>query len=171
LPCRLGKDTTAQLRIRYLKEEGIRLAQRFRITIGAKSYDVEVGDPTESPLTVVVDGETFLVDVQPTSSPDAVLPEVAEPNGEPTRLYGRAVPRPAADVAAGACEVMAPMPGTILDLAVEVGDAVQPGHLLCALEAMKMKSPIRSPRGGTIRQVGVQDGQSVEHGDLLFVVG
>ena len=147
------------------------MAQRFRITIGDKSYDVEVGDPTESPLTVVVDGETFLVGVQPTSSPDAMPPEPAEPSGEPARPHGPAVPRPATEEAAGACEVMAPMPGTILDLAVQVGDAVQPGHLLCALEAMKMKSPIRSPQGGTIRQVGVQEGQAVDHGDLLFVVG
>jgi acetyl-CoA/propionyl-CoA carboxylase biotin carboxyl carrier protein len=62
------------------------------------------------------------------------------------------------------------MPGTILDVGVQLGDAVEPGQALCALEAMKMKSPIRAPRGGTIRQVGVEEGQSVDHGDLLFVV-
>jgi acetyl-CoA/propionyl-CoA carboxylase biotin carboxyl carrier protein len=62
------------------------------------------------------------------------------------------------------------MPGTILDVGVRLGDAVQPGQVLCALEAMKMKSPIRAARGGTIRQVRVEEGQSVDHGDLLFVV-
>jgi acetyl-CoA/propionyl-CoA carboxylase biotin carboxyl carrier protein len=64
----------------------------------------------------------------------------------------------------------APMPGKILDVAVQIGDQVQRGQVLCALEAMKMKSPIRAPRTGTISQMQVTEGQTVEHGDLLFVV-
>jgi biotin carboxyl carrier protein len=38
---------------------------------------------------------------------------------------------------------------------------------LCALEAMKMKSAIRSPRAGVVAAVHVRDGQSVAHGEAL----
>ena len=44
--------------------------KRYRVAIGAKSYHVEVGDPQELPLTVIVDGETFSVDMQPVEKAD-----------------------------------------------------------------------------------------------------
>ena len=63
------------------------------------------------------------------------------------------------------------MPGTILDIAVKVGDVVQPGDTLCNLEAMKMKSPIRSSSSGTLVQVLISEGQNVGFGDVLFTIG
>ena len=60
------------------------------------------------------------------------------------------------------------MPGNILDIAVQAGDKVRFGQPLCALEAMKMKSAIRSPRDGVIAEVQVAEGQSVGYGDILF---
>ena len=146
------------------------MAKRFHITIGEKSYDVEVGDLTDASATVTVDGETFVVEVRPTTRSEAALPKPDAPGSEPPLRDGPAPARPATLAQAGANEVTAPMPGTILDIEVQLGDAVQHGQVLCALEAMKMKSPIRAPRGGTIRQVGVEEGQSVDHGDLLFLV-
>jgi biotin carboxyl carrier protein len=62
------------------------------------------------------------------------------------------------------------MPGTILDIAAKPGDVVQQGDTLCNLEAMKMKSPIRSPVAGTVAQVLISEGQNVGHGDVLFTV-
>jgi biotin carboxyl carrier protein len=67
--------------------------------------------------------------------------------------------------------VTAPMPGTILDIAVKVGDVVQQGDILCNLEAMKMKSPIRSPSEGTLVNVLIVEGQNVGYGDVLFTLG
>ena len=62
------------------------------------------------------------------------------------------------------------MPGTILDIAVKVGDSVQPGDMLCNLEAMKMKSPIRSSSSGTVTQILISEGQNVGFGDILLIV-
>ena len=130
---------------------------RFRIRIGQRSYDVQVRNPQESPMTIVVDGEEFTVEVEPVE--DAPAEEAAVD------------PRtPAQREQAGPERVTAPMPGTILDVAVQAGDRVQGGQTLCALEAMKMKSPIRAPRAGTVHRVEIHDGQTVDHGDLLFVV-
>ena len=134
--------------------------KRYRVAIGAKSYDVQVGDPQELPLTVIVDGETFRVDMEPPE--EAAAPP---PDSDQAPVAG-----PEAGAETGASQVTAPMPGTILDIAVQAGDPVRQGQVLCALEAMKMKSPIRSLRAGTVRQVQVHDGQTVDYGDLLFVV-
>jgi biotin carboxyl carrier protein len=134
--------------------------KRYRVVIGAKSYDVQVGDPQELPLTVIVDGESFHVDMQPAE--EAGTPP---PDSDQTPVAG-----PEAGTEPGLSQVTAPMPGTILDIAVQAGDSVQQGQVLCALEAMKMKSPVRSLRTGTVRQIQVHDGQTVEYGDLLFVV-
>lgn len=138
------------------------MVKRYRVAIGAKSYSVEVDDSQELPLTVIVDGETFSVDMQP-------LEEAGAPPADSDQVLASGA-KAGAEAEARASRMTAPMPGTILDIAVQTGDQVQPGQALCALEAMKMKSPIRSLRAGTVRQVEVHDGQTVDYGDLLFVV-
>ena len=65
-------------------------------------------------------------------------------------------------------EIKAPMPGTILDVAVKPGQSVKRGDRLCALEAMKMKNAIRSPRVGVIASVEVTEGRKVVFGDVLI---
>ncbi len=62
------------------------------------------------------------------------------------------------------------MPGTILDIAVKVGETVKYGQQLCALEAMKMKNAIRTPKDGVIASVNVNEGQTVAYGTLLFTL-
>ncbi len=59
------------------------------------------------------------------------------------------------------------MPGIIHDVAVKPGDKVTPGQQLCTLEAMKMKSAIRTSKEGVIASVEVTNGQKVAHGDVL----
>lgn len=74
---------------------------------------------------------------------------------------------PAAAPAAGAQSITAPMPGTILKVAVQNGQAVKKGDILFILEAMKMENEILAPNDGTVSSVSVNGGQSVEAGSLL----
>jgi biotin carboxyl carrier protein len=130
------------------------------MTVGSQSYSIEVGDPWRSPLTVVVDGESFRVAVQPleaTGEPSAA-------SGEPSSSGAKVAPEDEET------QVTAPMPGTVLDIAVQAGTRVEKDQTLCTLEAMKMKTPLRALRAATVRQVSVHDGQTVEHGELLFVL-
>ena len=85
---------------------------------------------------------------------------------------GAAAPAPApAPAAAGSGEpVSAPMPGTLLDVKVSVGQAVKSGDVLMILEAMKMENEIMAPKDGTVTSVSATKGASVQSGDVLCTI-
>ncbi len=75
---------------------------------------------------------------------------------------------PAADVGDGI--LLAPMPGTVLEVRVSEGQEVAEGDVLGMMEAMKMELTLKAPFAGTVTTVGVAAGQQVALGARLFVV-
>ena len=137
------------------------------VTVNGKAYVVEVGDLSQSPLTVIVNGQPYEVVVEHDEVAIAAPPQARAAPAPMTTSAAPPMPaRPAATV--GTTVVRAPMPGNILDIAVQPGDQVVAGQKLCALEAMKMKSTIGSPRAARIAAVHVRHGQAVAYGDALF---
>jgi len=111
--------------------------------------------------TITVNGTPYNVTVEEgTGAPVAAAP-VAAP---------AAAPAPAAQGTAGSVKVEAPMPGTILDVKVSVGDSVSSGSVLCILEAMKMENEIVAPQDGTVASVNVSKGDSVEAGQVIITL-
>ena len=145
----------------------------FDVTIHDKTYRVEIPDPGATPLLVIVDGQPFQVgiagtEVAATAARLAAPPPPAPqppPLPPPPRL---ATHRPAAPPLARSSDVIAPMPGTILSVEVNVGQRVEVGQVLCVLEAMKMKNPIRATHPGTVAEVYVHPGRTVPHGEVLI---
>jgi biotin carboxyl carrier protein len=145
----------------------------FDVTIQDKIYHVEIPDPRATPLRVIVDGESFnvrivgaeivadpvpLTDAPRTALQPSPLPPLPRVN----------VPRPSVpSVAHASADIVAPMPGTILSVAVTVGEQIEAGHVVCVLEAMKMKNPIRATHSGAVTEIAVQVGQTVAHGEVL----
>ncbi len=66
--------------------------------------------------------------------------------------------------------IQSPMPGTILDVKVNVGDSVKKGQVLMILEAMKMENEIMAGTDGVITSIGVTKGASVQTGDALCTI-
>jgi biotin carboxyl carrier protein len=76
-----------------------------------------------------------------------------------------AAPRKKARAGLGA--TAAPMPGTVIEIAVAVGQHVSAGDVLITLEAMKMELPIRAPRDGIVSALRCQPGELVQPGVAL----
>jgi acetyl-CoA carboxylase biotin carboxyl carrier protein len=67
-------------------------------------------------------------------------------------------------------EVAAHITGTVWQVRVNVGDAVEEGQVLVVLESMKMEMPVESPSAGRVAAILVQSGQAVEEGEVLLTL-
>ncbi|GAA4564900.1 biotin carboxylase N-terminal domain-containing protein [Micromonospora coerulea] len=77
-------------------------------------------------------------------------------------------PLPTAELAAGS--LLAPLPGAVTRVHVEVGQRVAAGELLLTLEAMKLEHPVLAPTDGVVAKLPVPAGGQVETGAVLAVI-
>lgn len=89
-------------------------------------------------------------------------------DAQPASAASAAAPAPAPQPAAGANCVVAPLPGTVTEVLVKVGDKVSAGQNVLKLEAMKMENCITAESAGTVKAVRVQKGAQVQGGDVLI---
>ena len=116
--------------------------KHFSITVNGTAYDVQV--------------EELAAGAAPVAAPAAAPAAPA------------AAPAPAA--AAEGTAIESPMPGTILNVPVNVGTSVNEGDTLVVLEAMKMENEIKAPAAGKVTAVHVRKGDSVESGTPLVSI-
>lgn len=70
----------------------------------------------------------------------------------------------------GEFHLKAPMPGLVVAVLVEEGQAIQKGQVMLILESMKMQNELKAPRDGTIGRIRVKAGESVEQKQALLSV-
>lgn len=75
---------------------------------------------------------------------------------------------PAKQVADTSNLVLSPMPGKVIAVYVDVGQAVKAGEALCVLEAMKMENVLYAERDGTVAKLDIAAGQTVDADQLLI---
>lgn len=125
--------------------------------------------------TITVNGTPYNVTVEEGAGAPVAAAPVAAAAPAPAPAAAPA-PAPAAPKAAapqgsaGSVKVEAPMPGTILDVKVSVGDSVSSGSVLCILEAMKMENEIVAPQDGTVASINVAKSDSVEAGQVIITL-
>lgn len=139
--------------------------RRFRIKVGETWHDVEVEDSSSSAVRVVVDGQTYLVEVERPSR--AARPAAPQPIATPTAVPAAPPVQAPSRVAPSEKALRSPMPGRVLAVSVRPGDRVKPGDEVCIIEAMKMEQSMRVSREGVVKEVHVRQGQQVNAGDLL----
>ena len=126
-------------------------------------YQGEEAEPEETdpavPLLIEVDGHRFNVQVFGAVG-------VAAPEKTKTTTKRKRAARKEAAVSNDR-DVLSPGQGTILRVAVEVGQPIAVGDLIYVVESMKMENEVVAQRQGTVAAVGVSAGQSVSRGQLL----
>lgn len=64
--------------------------------------------------------------------------------------------------------VGSPMPGTVIEVKVKVGDKVDKGQPLIVLSAMKMEMVVQSPVGGKVKRIIAEKDMKIEGDDLIM---
>ncbi|ELY81968.1 acetyl/propionyl/methylcrotonyl-CoA carboxylase subunit alpha [Natrinema gari] len=119
---------------------------------------------TTNEVTVEVDGKRFDVVIED-GLPRATAGSADTGGGS----SGGAATTDTAEVAT-ADAITAEMQGTILSVAVDAGDEVAAGDVVCVLEAMKMENDVVAAAGGTVESVPITEGDSVDMGDTLVTL-
>ena len=132
------------------------MIKAYRVNVNGKVYEVEVEEITAGGQQTVA-AAPAPAPVAPKSAPVAPAPAPA-----PT-------PAPAPKAATGEI-VEAPMPGTIVDIKVKVGDTVKEGDLVAVIEAMKMETDLFSTKSGVVTAVNAGKGASVNTGDAIITL-
>jgi acetyl-CoA/propionyl-CoA carboxylase, biotin carboxylase, biotin carboxyl carrier protein len=101
-----------------------------------------------------------------------VIGEALTPNGAGPAAAKKAPRREKKSGGGGGApgELVSPIQGTVLRVAVEKGAQVDEGALICVIEAMKMENEITAPSAGTVEELGVAEGGSVATGDTIAVI-
>ena len=147
---------------------------KYQYTVKGVDYDVEIVEIEDNLAQVTVNGIPFEVElkqaVKPTSShvrKPLAAPVPAAPVEKPVE---KAAAKHAAQAGAGS-KIIAPLPGTITEMKVKVGDTMKVGDTVVILEAMKMQNNIESDYSGTVTSVLVDRGDTVMEGSVLLTIG
>ena len=148
---------------------------KYQYKVQGVDYDVEIVDVNGNIANVTVNGISFEVELK---EPIKASQMPKRPSVKPTApapkpvvaAASSAAQAPAHSVGAGT-KVTAPLPGTITEVKVKVGDTVKNGDTVVVLEAMKMQNNIEAECDGTVTSVLVNTGDTVMEGAALITIG
>ncbi|MFO7922300.1 MAG: biotin/lipoyl-containing protein [Bacteroidales bacterium] len=136
--------------------------KNFKFTISGNTYEVEIKSFEGNTAHMEVNGTHYTVEVhrevQRTKTPTLVRAEVPATGRDTIEKKEKGSSEP----------VIAPLPGSILEIFVKPGDVVKKGQVILVMEAMKMENKIQSEKDGVVESVKVGPGTSVLQGDVLI---
>ena len=142
--------------------------KEYKYKINGTEYQVAIGDIKDNQVEVKVNGADYTVEIEKTETPAPVIkkPVAATPAPAP-----KPAPKPAPAADTKADPVKSPLPGTIVDINVKVGDSVTPTTVVAVLEAMKMENYVNAGRAGVVKSINVKTGDSVLEGTVILTIG
>lgn len=133
--------------------------KKFKVTVDGRTYSVEIEE---------------LGEIQAKQPMAAVVTTPANPSpavqGAPAPAREDKAAAVTAPGGGGGVTEIAPMPGSVLEVKVQIGDQVRQGDVLLVLEAMKMENEIVASQDGTVTKILVNKGDNVNIEDPLLVL-
>lgn len=141
----------------------------YKFKINGNEYNVAINSVSGNLADVTVNGASYQVELEnipaaPVSDAPAPAPQTVV---APAPVQASA-PAPAA--AGSGKAVTSPLPGVIVAVKVNVGDAVKAGQEVAVLEAMKMENSIEASANGTVTAIHVAQGDSVLEGAPIVTI-
>ena len=152
---------------------------KYQYKVQGIDYEVEIVEVEGNIAKVNVNGIPFEIELQKPinaakhpsmNTPKVEVPKPATPS-QPT-----AAPQPASQPAqpttAGAgMPIKSPLPGTVTDIKVSVGQEIHAGDVVLVLEAMKMQNNIEAEHEGKVTAIYVNQGDTIMEGTVLMTIG
>ena len=147
---------------------------KYQYTVKGVDYEVEIQDIEGNIANVTVNGIPFEVEMKQPVKAGKQKVKLSEERRvkreESNSSSASAASTSSAPTAAAGKPVVAPLPGTINEIKVKVGDKVNAGDTVVILEAMKMQNNIEAETSGTITSINVNKGDAVMEGDTLVTI-
>lgn len=138
------------------------MVRRVRVNVGGRWYTIEVGELYRNPVEVTVEGQRYLVEVEPTAGGQAVMSALSVRQAKHEAIGLRGI------IQGDDRTIRCPIAGRVVAVSVKAGASIEPGDELCVLETMKMEQSVLSSHSGSVKKVLVHPGQNVQAGSPLM---
>lgn len=146
--------------------------KELKLEIEGKEYTVNIDEFGPNEAVITVNGKTYKVglkDLGEQISVENVRLNVPAASSSAAPAASSPAAESSGD-ASGSAQVLAPLPGLIVNVLVKVGDQVKAGQKIMVMEAMKMENDINSGINGTVKTLNVKAGDNISEGDILAVI-
>ncbi len=146
--------------------------KKYKFTINDKDYSVVINDIEEDVADVEVNGTAYSIKLhqapKASKTPILVRKEVQNKPGE-NKVAEKLAPMPIT-AKPSSKTINAPLPGSILKINFNAGDAFKEGDVLMVMESMKMENNVLAERSGTVVRVNTTVGATVMQDEPLFEI-
>ena len=138
----------------------------YKFKLNGKRYEANVVSDTDNIIEIELNGKRYAVEVER----EQPKPRPAAPIITPTAAQMPSAPAQPQNKPAKVKKITSPLPGVVLNVKVQPGDAVKRGQVVMILEAMKMENEIEATDDGIVSSTSKSKGDSVMEGDTLIVL-
>jgi len=128
---------------------------KYTFSIGEQIFDVEIGTIQDNLAQVIVNRTPYEVKIK--GAPAAQPETMPKPSAAPAMACSGAV--------------VAPIPGKIIQIKVQMGEKVTTNQVVAIMEAMKMENNLLSPTDGVVKEIRAGKDANVATGDVVMVIG
>lgn len=143
--------------------------KEYKYKINGNLYKVGIGDIDNGIAEVEVNGTPYKVEIEKDKAP--VIKSVKAAAAPRTATGEKVIAAPQVKTSGNATPVKAPLPGTVLDICVAVGQAVKASDQVIVLEAMKMENSVKAGVDGTVKSIDCAKGDAVADSQVLLTIG